>query len=245
MRDERSIASVPASARALLALALALQLGWQAWQAPSAVRPQDLPTPPDISVLRLASLGEPVALAKGALIYLQSYDSQRGQIIGMRRLNYDHVEAWLGAALSLDPLGQYPLLLASRVYGDSMGDLVRQRQMLAFVRRQFDADPNRRWPWLAHAAVVARHQLKDLPLAREYASALRLQATADTVPNWAKQMEILLLQDMNEFETARVLLGGLIQSGQVKEERELNFLKERLAEIDLGLGKSAGAPAKP
>ena len=146
MRDERAISSVPVPARALLALALALQLGWQAWQAPSAVRPQDLPTPPDISVLRLASLGEPVALAKGLLIYLQSYDSQRGQIIGMRRLNYDHVEAWLGAALSLDPLGQYPLLLASRVYGDSMGDLVRQRQMLAFVRRQFDADPNRRWP---------------------------------------------------------------------------------------------------
>ena len=244
MRDERSIASVPASARALLALALALQLGWQAWQAPSPVRPQDLPAAPDISVLRLACLGEPVALAKGLLIFLQSYDSQRGQVIGMRRLNYDHVQAWLGAALSLDPLGQYPLLLASRVYGDAMGDLNRQRQMLAFVRRQFDADPNRRWPWLAHAAVVARHQLKDLPLAREYASALRLQATTDTVPNWAKQMEILLLQDMNELETARILLGGLIQSGQVKEERELNFLKERLAEIEARLRETAAAPAK-
>ena len=50
---------------------------------------------------------------------------------------------------------------------------------------------------------------------------------------------------MNEFETARVLLGGLIQSGQIKEERELNFLKERLAEIETRLHESAASAAKP
>jgi len=245
VRDERAIAAVPAPARALLALALALQLAWQVWQPPAPMRPQDLPAPPDLGALRLISLGEPVALAKGLLIYLQSFDSQRGQVIALRRLDYDRVQAWLNASLALDPLSQYPLLLASRVYGELPGDEARQRQMLSFVRQQFDADPNQRWPWLAHAVVIARHRLKDMPLAREYAAALRLHATGDKVPSWARQMEILLLQDMNELEAARILLGGLIQSGQINEERELNFLKERLAEIDLGLGKSAGAAGKP
>jgi hypothetical protein len=245
VRDERAIAAVPAPARALLALALALQLAWQVWQPPAPMRPQDLPAPPDLDALRLISLGEPVALAKGLLIYLQSFDSQRGQVIALRRLDYDRVQAWLNASLALDPLSQYPLLLASRVYGELPGDEVRQRQMLSFVRQQFDADPNQRWPWLAHAVVIARHRLKDMPLAREYAAALRLKATGDKVPSWVGQMEILLLQDMNELETARILLGGLIHSGQVKEERELNFLKERLAEIEVGLGKPAGAADKP
>jgi hypothetical protein len=243
--NERAISHVPALARVALVLALAAQLAWQGAHPLRTVQPENLPAAPALSALRLTSLGEPVALAKGLVLYLQSYDNQRGQIIAMRKLDYDRVQAWLAAALTLDPLAQYPLLLASRVYGEVMGDEGRQRQMLTFVRQQFDADPNRRWPWLAHAAVIARHRLKDMPLAREYAGAVRLQATADSVPNWAKQMEILLLQDMNELETARVLLGGLILSGQVKEERELNFLKERLAEIEAGLRDTAANPGKP
>jgi hypothetical protein len=243
--DERAISHVPVLARVALVLALAAQLAWQGTHPLVTVQPENLPAAPALSALRLASLGEPVALAKGLVLYLQSYDNQRGQIIAMRKLDYDRVQAWLDRALTLDPQAQYPLLLASRVYGEVMGDEARQRQMLTFVRQQFDADPNRRWPWLAHAAVIARHRLKDMPLAREYAGAVRLRATADSVPNWAKQMEILLLQDMNELETARILLGGLILSGQVKEERELAFLKERLAEIEMGLRQPAAAPAKP
>ena len=243
MRDERAIAAVPASARALLALALALQLGWQAWQPPAKLQPQDLSAPPAIGVLRLASFGEPVALAKGLLIYLQAYESQRGEIMQLRRLDYDHVQAWLLHALTLDPLSQYPLLLASRVYAEVEGAEPKQRAMLAFVRQQFDVDPNRRWPWLAHAAVLARHRLKDMDLAREYAQALRLQATGPEVPTWAKQMEILLLQDLGELETAKILLGALVASRQVRDDRELAFLQERLAEIEARLaGQRVPAP---
>ncbi len=243
MRDERAIAAVPASARALLALALALQLGWQAWQPPAKLQPQDLSAPPAIGVLRLASFGEPVALAKGLLIYLQAYESQRGEIMQLRRLDYDHVQAWLLQALTLDPLSQYPLLLASRVYAEVEGAEPKQRAMLAFVRQQFDVDPNRRWPWLAHAAVLARHRLEDMDLAREYAQALRLQATGPEVPTWAKQMEILLLQDLGELETARILLGALVASRQVRDDRELAFLQERLAEIEARLaGQRVPAP---
>ena len=41
--------------------------------------------------------------------------------------------------------------------------------MLEFVYREFLLDPNRRWPWLAHATVLAKHRLHDLPLALRYA----------------------------------------------------------------------------
>jgi len=241
VRDERSIASVPASARALLALALALQLGWQAWQPPAKLQPQNLPAPPALGALQLASFGEPVALAKGLMIYLQAYESQRGEISQLRSLDYGHLQGWLLRGLQLDPLSQYPLLLAARVYAEVEGAEPKQRAMLAFVRQQFDADPNRRWPWLAHAAVLARHRLKDMGLARSYAQALRLQATGPEVPTWAKQMEILLLQDIGELETANILLGALVASRNVRDDRELAFLQERLAEIRTKLA----APADP
>ena len=109
--------------------------------------------------------------------------------------------------------------------------------MLEFVYRQFFVDPNRRWPWLAHAAAIAKHRLKDLPLARRYAGAIQRDATADDVPLWAKQMEIFILEDMNELQTARIMIGGYIQSGKVKDPAELRFLEERLKQLEARMRK--------
>jgi hypothetical protein len=243
--SERAISHVPLAARLVLTLALGLQIAWQSTRPPLKASPEDLPQPPSMTSLRLASLGEPVALAKGLTLYLQSFDSQKGEVIPWRNLDFDRVQAWLGASLALDPLAQYPLFLASQVYSGVVGDEKKQRQMLAFVRKQFDLDPNRRWRWLTDVSVLARHRLKDLALAREYVQAVRLKATGPDVPLWAKQMEMLLLQDMNELETAKVMLGGLIQSGQVTQENELRFLYERLAEIDAKLAGKAMPSAKP
>lgn len=243
--NERAISHVPVAARVLLALALGLQIAWQVTRPPLNASPEDLPQPPSMISLRLVSFGEPVALAKGLMLYLQSFDSQKGEIIPWRNLDFDRVQGWLGAALALDPLAQYPLFLASQVYSDVRGDERKQRQMMAFVRQQFEVDPNRRWRWLTDVSVLARHRLRDLNLAREYVQAVRLKATGPDVPLWAKQMEMLLLQDMNELETAKVMLGGLIQSGQVTQENELRFLVERLAEIDAKLAGKPVPDAKP
>ncbi len=87
---------------------------------------------------------------------------------------------------------------------------------------------NRRWPWLAHATVLAKHELKDPVLARQYAVALQRHTTTPDAPVWVKQMEPFILEDMNELEAAKVLIGGLIASGQVKDERDLRLLQRRL-----------------
>ena len=243
--NERSISHVPVVARVALVLALAAQLAWQSTKPALSTSPEDLPQASSITSLRLVSFGEPVALAKALMLYLQSFDSQKGEIIPWRNLDFDRVQGWLGAALALDPQAQYPLFLASQVYSDVRGDEKKQRQMLAFVRQQFEVDPNRRWRWLTDVSVLARHRLKDLALAREYVQAVRLKATGPDVPLWAKQMEMLLLQDMNELDTAKVMLGGLIESGQVTQENELRFLYERLAEIDAKLAGKAALSVQP
>jgi hypothetical protein len=41
-------------------------------------------------------------------------------------------------------------------------------------------------------------------------------------------MEPFILEDMNELEAARLLIGGLIASGQVKDQRDLALLERRL-----------------
>jgi hypothetical protein len=239
--NERSITDVPLAARALLALTLGLQLAWQGTQPAPLARAEDLTPPPSLAALNLVSLGEPVALARVLMLDLQAFDFQPGIQVPFLKLDYARVQAWLAAVLALDPRGQYPLMAASQLYAQ-VNDPVRQRQMTEFVYQQFAADPNRRWPWLAHAAFVARHRLKDLPLARKYAQALRLQATGPEVPAWAQQMEIFLMEDLNEFEGARILLGGLLQSGRITDPNEISFLSRRLDEIKAkGLQAGQGA----
>jgi len=93
--------------------------------------------------------------------------------------------------------------------------------------------------WIAHAAFLAKHRLKDMPLALKYAHALQEYTTAKDVPYWAKEMEIFIREDMNELETARLMIGGLIASGKITDPSELKFLNSRLLEIEARMKKAA------
>ena len=223
-----------------LAVALAVQVSWGLAQPAAAARAEDLRPPPSAAVVRLAAIGEPVALSKALMLWLQAFDWQTGTQVPYRTLNYAHVIAWLDRMIDLDPGGQYPLMAASRLYAD-IDDPIRTRQMIAFVERAFRDDPNQRWPWLAHVTLLAKHRLKDLPLARELAATLQRNTTAAHVPLWATQMEAFILEDMNEFEAARIMIGGLIASGQVKDERDALLLQRRLEALDAKL-KGAKLP---
>jgi hypothetical protein len=177
--------------------------------------------------MQAASLGEPESLAKLLMLWLQAFDHQPGLSIPFKDLDYDRVIAWLDLILELDPRAHYPLLSASRLYAEVPDD-ARRRKMLDFVYARFLQDPNRRWPWLAHAVFVAKHRIGDLELAMKYAHALRRHATAAAVPAWARQMEFFILEDLGDVEGAKILLGGLLESGVIKDRNELRFFEDRL-----------------
>jgi hypothetical protein len=208
---------------ALLALSLAAQIAWQALRGSPSDSATELPPAPSAPALRLAGFGESEAAARLSVLYLQSFDVQA--------VDYRRLLAWLNVVLELDPRSQYPLFLAARVYAEN-ADAGRSRMALQFVYEAFLEDPNRRWPWLAHGALLAKHRLKDLELARRYAQALERRTTSRDIPLWARQMEIFILEDMNELEAARIVLGGLIESGTVTDPAELRFLRQRLEEME-------------
>lgn len=230
-RDQRTLASVPRWLHAALAAALAAQLYSQSINRPHTPPAADLPPAPRPAALRLASLDEPEAGARLTMLYLQTYDLGGGNALPYRRLDYQRLAAWLASILALDPRSDYPLFSAARVYAD-VADPQRTRIMLEFIYDEFAQDPNRRWPWLAHAALVAKHRLQDLPLARRYAAAVDRQTSSREVPLWARQMEIFILEDMNELEAAKVLLGGLLESGKIRDPNEARFLEQRLADLE-------------
>ena len=217
----RPVSAVPRWVLAFVALSLAAQIAWEARHDTGAAAAPELPPAPGVHALRLASFGEPEAVARLAMVHLQSY----------RTPDFGRLVDWLEAILELDPRSQYPLFSAARVYAETAGP-ADSRLALEFVYRQFLRDPNRRWPSLAHAALLAKHRLEDLPLARRYAQALRQHATGSDVPPWVQQMEIFILEHLDELEAARVLIGSLIQSGILQDPAELRFLESRLRELE-------------
>ena len=228
---ERPLSAVPLPVLALFIASLAIQVCWSYARPQAAATAETLPDAPDAGLLRLSGLGEPDALAKILMLWLQAFDNQPGVSIPFARLDYARVINWLDALLALDNRFQYPLLSASRVYTETP-DNARKRQMLEFVHRRFLEDPGRCWPWMAHGVYVAKHRIKDLQLALKYANALRLNVDSPGAPPWVTQMEIFVLEDLGEIESARIIIGGLLASGRLAgNDNELRFLKNRLAEL--------------
>ena len=225
MRDERPLTAVPRVVVVLLAAALTLQIAWYSALPKPVARADELDAPPAVSFLRVASLGEPDAMAQLLSLYLQAFDNQPGISIPFGNLDYDRVIQWLTTILQLDPLGHYPLLMAAQVYSQ-VPDAARERLMADFVHREFMQEPNRRWRWLAHVTIMAKHRLHDDALALRYARDITRYATA--APHWARQMQIFILEDIGERESAKILLGGLLEGGEITDDHELHFLTERL-----------------
>jgi hypothetical protein len=237
---ERALATVPRPALALLVIALFVQIGWQALQPKPSASADALENPPSLTALRGAGMGEPISHAQLLTLYVQAFDNQPGVSIPFLDLDYARVRAWLATILELDPLEQYPLMMAAHLYGQ-VPDSGKQREMCEFVRLQFSADPNRRWRWLAHCAIMAKHRLKDVRLALSYAEAITREARHAS--GWARQMQVFILEDMGEREAATVLLGGLLAGGEATEPAEIHFLTQRLEELK-GAGNSSGPSKK-
>jgi hypothetical protein len=223
---------LPFRAWALLIACLAANIAFQRTHAPSWTADYALGAPPSVAEVRAASLGENVFAGYLLNVYLQNFNVHLGQATAVADIDRRSVVRWLDLASDLDPGTGYPLLLASRHFAET-GTPDGRRMMLDWVYRRFEQEPNTRWPWLVHAAFVARHGLNDNALALSYAAALRTQVTDPGAPSFVRQMEMLLRADLGEIEDARIILGELITAGQIRSPAELRFLESRLPAANL------------
>jgi hypothetical protein len=198
-------------------------------RTPRAAPATPLPPPPSVALLRIAAAGEPLFASASIVYALAHFEDRPGARLRFAELDYGRLAGWLARALALDPGGDHPLLLAAWLYAQ-VPDASRQRIMLDFVHAAFLVRPAKRWRWLAHAAIVARHRLHDDRLALRYAEDIAVHAPG--APAWARQMRIFLLQDLGEREHAAHLLVQLLSGPSVHDAAERRFLEHRLRELD-------------
>ena len=171
------------------------------------------------------------------VIRLQLHDNQAGKHIRYSRLDYERLVDWLDQIYQLNTQSEYPTMLASRVYSQTR-DKVRLRIILEYIDRTFMQNPQLHWRRLAEASVIAKHQLEDLELALQMADKLSSQPPSVEMPRWARDMQFILLGDMNEFETAITIIVALLQSEAVNDPDEARFLKEKLLYFQQKLSES-------
>jgi len=229
--DERSVKDVPVFVIITLIIAFLCQIYWSSSSTLATINIKSLPEPPSKIESQLMGMGDAITISKLFMLWLQAFDNQPGVSVSFKNLDYDRVINWLDRILTLDPKGQYPLLAAGRIYS-IVADDEKKRQMLKFISHQFLLDPNRRWPSMVHAIYVAKHKLNDYSLALKYAHAVAREVTVENIPVWVKQLEIYVLEDMGEIESAKILIGGLLESGAITDAHEIQFLLDRLERLE-------------
>ena len=228
---ERPFASLPVVLRGLFVTFLVLQVVFIASTSDqSGVAFEQLDAPAHDSVYRVASLGSERLLAYLLTLELQLHDAQAGVHIPYTRLNFEHLREWLLTLYRLNPLSDYPAFLATRVYGQNP-DPDRVRIMIGVVEDLFERNPRQHWRRMTEACLLAKHQLKDLPLALSLARKLSEMPGEIKTPFWARDMELILLDEMDEKESARMLISSMLQSGDITDNDERRFLEQRLLKI--------------
>ena len=186
-----------------------------------------LSTPFDSSIYRGLSMGSEQLFSYLLAIRLQLHDNQAGRHIRYSQIDYELLVRWLDQIHALNPASEYPIMLASRIYSQTT-DKARLRIILDYIDRMFEADPQLHWRHLAEATVIAKHQLGDLALALQMAQKLSNQPPSVIMPAWARDIHLILLGDLNEYETAIAIISELLNSDAVSDPDETLFLQEKL-----------------
>jgi hypothetical protein len=186
---------------------------------------------------RIASMGSDGLMSYLLAIKLQLHDNQSGKHIRYEQLNYRVLVDWLDHITLLNVQSEYLTMLASRVYGQTT-DEKNLRIMVDFIQRSFVQNPQLHWRRMTEATILAKHKLGDLELALSLAEQLSSQPAEVTMPHWARDMQFILLGEMNEFEAGIAIIVALLDSGAIADPDEHRFLEGKLLDFQQELLES-------
>jgi hypothetical protein len=228
-RGERPLLLLPRPLLLCFLVLFASQLLYHhAGRAQVAANYQALAKPLSAPLYRGLAMGSEQLLGYLLAIQLQLHDNQAGRHFRYSLIDYDVLIDWLELISTISPQSGYATLLASRIYSQT-GDPDRLRQLLAFIERRFDENPQLHWRRLAEASLLAKHKLHDLELALQMAEKISRQPESVQMPQWARDFRFLLLAELNEFESAIAIIQALLRSKAVADPDEKRFLMEKLS----------------
>jgi len=206
-------------------------------------RYRGLSQPFSAAIYRGLALGSEQLFGYLLAIRLQLHDNQVGRHFNYKLIDYRLLIDWLDRISEVGSGTEYPMLLASRVYATT-GDHEQLRQILGFIERRFEDDPQLHWRRLTEASLTAKYKLGDLDLALQLARKLTRLPASVVMPHWARDFEFLLLAELNELESAITVIQALLQTEAVNDPDERRFLQGKLLDFRQKLFESQHIPEK-
>ena len=195
-----------------------------------AVEYQPLNQPLQARQYQALAFGSDRLLSYALMLSVQLHDNQIGKHIGYQHVNYETLSRWLLTIYELNPLSDYPAFLTTRVYSQ-VSEPAKILKLIEVTQHLFTINPVQHWRRMTEACLLAKHQLKDLSLALTLAKQVADLPASIELPHWARDMKLILLDELNQLESAQLLISSMLQSGEVKDNDEIRFLKSRLLMI--------------
>ncbi len=228
---QRNLNQVPILILVGFVFMLAVQLGYHhLYQRSLRVSFTQLSQPADSSFYRSLAMGSDQLWSYLLTLNVQLHDNQKGRHVNYRHLDYQVLRQWLLTLYEMNPQSDYPAFLASRIYSQ-VNDPSKIRLMIKLIDELFERDPQQHWRRMTEACLLAKHQLQDLPLALDLAQKVAALPKSYDLPFWARDMQLVLLDELNQYESAQLLISSLLQSGDIKDRDEVRFLQHRLLKI--------------
>lgn len=215
---------VHASTLLLIGVAL-MQLVFWSLTRTIRVEPELVPPAPTPEALDLLAFGDRQFLYRALGLEVQNFGDTGGRFTPLLDYDYARLGEWFDRLDRLDPVADYAPAIAAQYYGltPTGADTVH---IVLYLARHARRDITHKWRWLAQAAYMARHKVKDLPLALDLARELAdLSNRYPGLPVWTRSMPAFILAEMGETEAARLLLGAILESEPSLSPEEVRGMK--------------------
>ncbi len=226
----RKTRAIPPAIILLLIAAIVGQIAYNNTQVRHTATFTPLTEPLSEVQYQLLSMGSTRLITHLLTLKLQLHDNQKGKHYNYHYLDYDVLAKRLTLLQKMNTQTDYPALLAARVFVNTSN----QQQLHSIsqtVIKLFQYNPEKNWRWLAEMTILAKYHLKDLPLALSMAKLLSAQPKSSNIPAWARDLEFLMLEEMNQYDAAIYIVEQNLKDTQDLSNDEIRFLQTRLSAL--------------
>lgn len=202
------------------------------WSAANRQQAQweGVPPVPSKSGAMMMLLGDEQFSYRFGAITLQNLGDGGGRVTPIKDYDFSKLGKWFWLLHGLDPASEHVPFAAAFYFGGT-SDPAQVAVVVDYLGKIGANPAGEKWRWLAHAAYLARHRMKDMQLALDLAYQLsRMRPLQGELPLWAKQLPAFILKEQGEKESAKELISSLLMNEKNPNPNEVNFMKAWLVE---------------
>ncbi len=200
----------------------------------------NVPPAPKMSSAKISFLDD---ISLGYRVYglaLQNFGSI-GQTQNLKAYNYDNLGRWFVLMDALDSKSHFMPYMAAYYFG-ATPDEKQLKPVIAYLEKAGMKPGPQNWRWLAQAAYLARHRMKDMDEALRIARKLG-SIYKPPMPIWTRNMEPMLKADLGDKQAAYLLMLEILKTdGERMSVSEYNANINLTCEVILGKEDAAKSP---